>query len=155
MSKRKAIFPGSFDPFHKGHEDIVERALGLFDEITIAIGHNSKKNYMFSLEQKMNHIEAIYKNEPRVKVDHFFELTISYAQSVNAKYILRGIRNSTDMEFEKSICQMNKKLDDEIETWFIMTSPELSAINSTIVRDIFRFEGDINQFVSQSDVLKK
>lgn len=154
MDKKTAIFPGSFDPFTKGHEDIVNRALALFDEIVIAIGYNASKQYMFDLEKRKAHIEEIYQNEPRVRVDHFYELTVTYAQKANAQFILRGIRNSTDMEFEKSICQMNKKLDDQIETWFIMTAPELSAINSTIVRDIFRHKGDISQFVSKATLLQ-
>lgn len=150
---RKAIFPGSFDPFTKGHEDILQRSLTLFDEIVVAIGYNAKKKYMFPIEKRMEHIRTIYQDEPKVSVEDFFELTVNYAQRVDAKFILRGIRNSTDLEFEKSICQMNKEIDSSIETIFIMTAPELSAINSTIVRDIYRHRGDMAQFVSQSEIL--
>lgn len=150
---KKAVFAGSFDPFTKGHEDILLRSLPLFDEVIIAIGYNASKKYMFSLEKRIHHIETIFKEHNNVSVDHYNELTVSYCKRNNAAFIIRGIRNSTDLEFEKSICQMNKDIEPEIETIFIMTAPELSAINSTIVRDIYRHQHDISKFVSEAQIL--
>lgn len=151
--KKIGVFAGSFDPFTKGHEDILRRALPLFDEVIVAIGYNASKDYMFGIEKRIAHIEAIFNDVPQVKVDHYNELTVSYCRKNKANFIIRGIRNSTDLEFEKSICQMNKEIEPDVETIFIMTAPELSAINSTIVRDIFRHGEDISKFVSQAQIL--
>jgi pantetheine-phosphate adenylyltransferase len=145
--KRTAIFPGSFDPITKGHENILLRALPLFDEIIISIGKNSSKQNYFSLEQREKWIRQVFANEPKVKVETYTGLTIDFCKKMNARYILRGLRTSADFEFEKAIAQNNKIMAPEIETVFILPIPELSAINSTIVRDIIRNNGDASPFV--------
>ena len=142
-----AIFPGSFDPITKGHQDIIERALPLFDKIIIAIGKNSAKKYHFNLEERTQFIELTFNNNPKIKVISYTGLTIDFCKSVNANYILRGIRNSADYMYENSIAQMNKAMDNDIETIFMPTIPELAAINSTIVRDILINGGNVEQFV--------
>ena len=142
-----AIFPGSFDPITKGHQDIIERALPLFDKIIIAIGKNSAKKYHFSLEERTQFIELTFNNNPKIEVISYTGLTIDFCKSVNANYILRGIRNSGDYMYENSIAQMNKAMESDIETIFIPTIPELAAINSTIVRDILINGGNVEQFV--------
>src|SRR5687768_8398580 len=154
MSEKIAIFPGSFDPITRGHEDIVKRALPLFDRIIVAIGHNSTKNYFFPLEKRKSFIETSFKNEPKVKVDVYHGLTIDYCKKTGAKYILRGLRNPSDFEFEKSIAQMNRAMAPGIETVLILTAPEFSAISSTIVRDIIRHGGKADQFVPSGVSLK-
>ncbi|HEX8514866.1 MAG TPA: pantetheine-phosphate adenylyltransferase [Bacteroidia bacterium] len=152
--KRIAIFPGSFDPITKGHENILQRALPLFDEIIIAIGKNSSKQSYFSLEQREKWIRQLFGNEPKVKVETYTGLTIEFCKKMNARFILRGLRTSADFEFEKSIAQNNKIMYPEIETIFILPVPELSAINSTIVRDIIRNNGDASPFVPKGIDLK-
>ncbi|MFN8712800.1 MAG: pantetheine-phosphate adenylyltransferase [Bacteroidota bacterium] len=142
-----AIFPGSFDPFTRGHESLVRRVLPLFDELIIAIGINSNKNYYFPLEKRMRWIEQTFADEPKVKVETFSGLTINYCRSKGSQFIVRGLRTTADLEFEKAIAQMNKAMADEIETLFILPTPELSAINSTIIRDIVRNGGDASRFV--------
>ncbi|HEU4718057.1 MAG TPA: pantetheine-phosphate adenylyltransferase [Bacteroidia bacterium] len=142
-----AVFPGSFDPFTKGHESIVHRCLPLFDRIIVAIGVNSHKTYFFPLEKRKEWIRKTFEGEANVSVETFTGLTIDFCRKMNAKYILRGLRTTTDLEFEKAIAQMNKSLAEEIETLFILPTPELSAINSTIIRDIVRNGGDASPFV--------
>jgi len=149
-----AVFPGSFDPFTKGHESIVRRVLPLFDKVIVAIGVNSHKQYYFTLEKRKQWIEQTFKDDPRVSVDNFTGLTIDYCHKLNAKYIIRGLRTTTDLEFEKAIAQMNKSMADDIETLFILPTPELSAINSTIIRDIVRNGGDASRFVPEGIDLK-
>ena len=148
--KRTAVFPGSFDPITLGHESVVKRALPLFDEIIVAIGNNSQKNYMFDLQKRKSLIEDTFKGEEKIKVDIYEGLTVNYCESVGAKYLLRGLRNQQDFEFERSIAQMNRDLNDEIETVFLFTDPEFSAINSTIVRDIYRHGGEVSQFLPKN-----
>jgi pantetheine-phosphate adenylyltransferase len=150
---RRAIFPGSFDPITLGHVDIVNRALPLFDEIIIAIGVNADKKYMFSLDERINFIKDNYKNVSKIKVETYSGLTTEYCQKVNANFILRGLRNPADFEFEKAIAQTNRKLA-EIETVFLLTSSNTAFISSSIVRDVYRHGGDISGFVPKS-VLKK
>ena len=154
MSKKIAVFPGSFDPITKGHEDIVTRALPLFDEIVIAIGENSTKNYFFPLEKRKSFVQNAFGNNPKIKIDTYSGLTIDYCTKINAGFILRGLRNPSDFEFEKSIAQMNRAMAPEIETVLILTSPEFSAISSTIVRDIIRNKGNAKQFVPNGVDLK-
>lgn len=154
MNKRIAIFPGSFDPITKGHENILRRALPLFDEIIIAIGKNSSKQNYFPLEQREKWIRMVFENEPKVRIETYTGLTIDFCKKMNAKFILRGLRTSADFEFEKSIAQNNNVMAPEIETIFILPIPELSAINSTIVRDIVRNGGDASPFVPTGVVLK-
>lgn len=143
MSK-VAIFPGSFDPITLGHFDIVERATPLFDKIIIAIGQNSQKKYMFSLEERMDFIRKTFADFPNVEVDHFEGLTIDYCHSKNVNFILRGLRNPADFEFEKAIAQTNRELTkhNKVETIFLLTSASKSFISSSIVREILTFGGN-------------
>jgi len=143
---KKAIFPGSFDPFTVGHESIVRRALDLFDEIIIAIGYNTNKPGFFSTETRMKLIEKVFENEPKVKVDNYTNLTVDYCQSVKANYILRGLRTSSDFEYERSIAQVNKQMTG-IESIFLLTIPEHTPVTSSIVRDIIRHGGDASDFL--------
>jgi pantetheine-phosphate adenylyltransferase len=142
-----AVFPGSFDPITLGHQDIIERALPLFDKIIVAIGINSSKKYHFTLEQRTEFIKLTFNNNPKIEVVTYSGLTIDFCKSVSANYILRGIRNSADYLYENSIAQMNKAMNNNIETIYLSTIPKLSAINSTIVRDIIMNKGDVSQFV--------
>ncbi|SFS73833.1 pantetheine-phosphate adenylyltransferase [Lutibacter maritimus] len=150
---RRAIFPGSFDPITLGHVDIINRALPLFDEIIIAIGINADKSYMFSLEDRIQFIKENYTNEPKVKVETYTGLTIDFCKKLKVDFILRGLRNPADFEFEKAIAQTNRKLSN-IETVFLLTSATTSYISSSIVRDIIRNGGNATGFVPTS-VLKK
>lgn len=155
MTKQIAIFPGSFDPITKGHVSILKRALPLFDEIIIAIGKNSNKQNYFPIEQREEWIKAVFKDEPKVKVQTYSGLTINFCKQTGANFIIRGLRTSADFEFEKAIAQNNKIMAPEIETIFILPVPELSAVNSTIVRDIVRNDGDASPFVPEGVILKK
>jgi len=145
--KKIAIFPGSFDPFTIGHEEIVKRGLSMFDTIIVAIGKNSSKKTMHSLEKRMELINKVFADEPRIEVDTYEGLTINYCQSKGAKFLLRGLRTAADFEYERAIAQMNKNLDHEIESVFLLTAPEHTPVCSTIVRDIFNNEGDISAFL--------
>jgi len=145
-----AVFPGSFDPITLGHVSVINRAIPLFDQIIIAIGTNSQKKYMFDLKQREEWIKGAFQGEDRVTVDIYQGLTVDYCQNKNARFILRGVRNQQDFEFERSIAQMNRKLNDEIETIFLFTELEYAAINSTIVRDIIRNGGNANQFLPKN-----
>ena len=142
-----AIFPGSFSPFTLGHRSVVDRALPLFDKIIIAIGINSKKNEYFSIKEREQWINEIYKNNSKIEVQFYEGLTVDLCKKVGANYILRGLRDSHDFKYEKNIAQTNKKLNDKIETIFIITPPEISHISSTIVRDIIKNGGDVSQFL--------
>ena len=146
---RRAIFPGSFDPITMGHVDIIKRSLPLFDELIIAIGVNSTKKYMFSLEQRKAFIKATFADEPKIKVDTYSGLTVDYCQSIDAKFIVRGLRNPADFEFEKTITQVNRRLSD-IETVFLLTSSETSFISSSIVREVIQFDGDYSSMVPKA-----
>lgn len=142
-----ALFPGSFDPFTKGHLSIVQKALPLFDKIVIGIGHNSEKKYFFSLEKRIAFIHYCFRNNAKIEVDYYEGLTVDYCKKIGANYIVRGLRNSADFGFERNIAQMNNALFPKVETIFIVTDPPLSAISSTIVREIIRFNGDASSFV--------
>ena len=144
--EKVAVFPGSFDPITKGHESIMKRASLLFDKIVVAIGVNSSKKYMFSLEQRIRFCEATF-NESNISIDTYEGLTIDYCTNIGARYLLRGLRTSADFEYESGIAQMNKAMKSETDTIFMLTPPELSAISSTIVRDILKNGGDVSQFV--------
>jgi len=144
---RIAVFPGSFDPLTTGHESIILRALPLFDKIIIGIGINSTKESYFSLEKRKQWIEKVFKGEKKVEIKSYKGLTIDFCKSTGANHILRGLRTSSDFEFERVIAQMNRAMNDNIETVFILSTPELSAITSTIVRDIIRNGGDAGKFV--------
>ena len=145
---RIAIFPGSFDPITKGHEDIVRRAIPLFDEIIVAIGINSTKNYMYSLEQRLQWIEATFTDCKSIKIIQYEGLTIDICKKHQVKYILRGLRNSNDYEYEKSIAMMNQAMAKDIETVYLNTQPESAAISSTIVRDIIKNQGNAQPFLA-------
>lgn len=146
---RKAVFPGSFDPITLGHSDIINRALPLFDEIVIAIGINADKKYMFSLEQRIEFIKKTFNNESKITVTTYQGLTVDYCKEIKADFILRGLRNPADFEFEKAIAIANRKLSG-IETVFLLTSAETSYISSSIVRDIMRNNGDASILVPDS-----
>jgi len=152
--KKTAVFPGSFDPFTIGHEGIVRRALTLFDEIIIAVGANALKKSYYSLETRKIMISNVFKDEPRIRVDHYEGLTVDYCRKHGANYILRGLRTSADFEFERAIAQVNKAMAYRIESVFLLTVPEHTPINSTIVRDIIRSGGDASQFVPSAINLK-
>lgn len=146
MSK-KAIFPGSFDPFTIGHHDIVMRGLELFDEIIIGIGKNSTKRATFSLEERLSHIQTSFASEPRVSVEVYDGLTVDFASKHNAKFILRGVRSVIDFEYERSIAEANKELSG-IETLLLYTRPEYAHISSTLVRDLHSHGKDISKYIS-------
>jgi len=144
-----AVFPGSFDPLTLGHVDIINRALPLFDEIIIAIGTNASKKYMFTLEQRISFIREAYKNIKKIRVASYQGLTIDFCKKNNVDFILRGLRNPADFEFEKAIAHTNRKLA-KIETVFLLTSANTSYISSSIVRDILRHNGDVSLLVPPS-----
>jgi pantetheine-phosphate adenylyltransferase len=153
--KKTAVFPGSFDPFTIGHEAIVRRALNLFDEIIIAVGSNALKESFYPLSTRKEMILKVFQSEPRVKVDHYEGLTVEYCKKHGAGYLIRGLRTSADFEFERAIAQVNKVMAPEIESVFLLTVPEHSHINSSIVRDIIRNGGDASRFVPGAIDLKK
>ncbi|MDX1718856.1 MAG: pantetheine-phosphate adenylyltransferase [Salegentibacter mishustinae] len=149
---RKAVFPGSFDPITLGHTDIIDRALPLFDEIILAIGTNSNKNYMFSLEERLQFLQKTFKNEPKITVTTYQGLTVDFCKEQDAGFLLRGLRNAQDLEFEKAIGQTNYKMSG-IDTLFFITSSGKSHISSTVVRDVIRNNGDYEFMVP--DVVRK
>lgn len=143
--KRIALFPGSFDPFTKGHEDIVLRGLKLFDEIIIAIGYNSKKDQRyFKIDLMSKKIQETFSSHSQISVITYSELTAELARKHLAKYLLRGLRNTTDFEYENSIAQVNRFLNNDLESVFLITSPQFAAINSSIIREVHRYGGDIS-----------
>ena len=146
---KKAVFPGYFAPFTKGHHSVVLRALPLFDEIVIALGTNSQKEEYFSLEERTAWIEQVFAKEAKVSVQKYEGLTIDFCDRINANYILRGLRNSHDFKYEKGIAQMNRSMKNNIDTIFIITEPEVSHISSTLVRDVVKNGGDVSQFVPE------
>lgn len=151
---RKAIFPGSFDPITLGHQDIIKRAIPLFDEIVIAIGINAEKKYMFTLEDRKKFIEETFKNEPKISVIIYEGLTIDICQKINANFILRGLRNPADFEFEKAIAHTNRRMS-KIETVFLLTAAKTSYISSSIVRDVIRNSGEYQLLVPEAVRVKK
>ncbi len=150
-----AVFPGSFDPFTIGHESIVCRAMELFDKVVIAIGHNESKKAFFPLQVRLGMIREVFHNEPKIEVLHFEDLTVNLCKRVGAKYILRGLRTSADFEYERAIAQVNKAMYPELESVFILTLPEHTSINSTIVREILKYGGDASKFLPTCIDLKK
>ena len=146
---KRAVFPGSFDPLTLGHYDIIKRSITLFDEVIVAIGINGDKKYMFSLEERQQFIEGAFKDEPKVKVVTYTGLTVDFCQKNDIDFILRGLRNPADFEFEKAIAHTNRKLS-KIETVFLLTASNTSYISSSIVRDVIRNNGDYTKLVPKS-----
>ncbi|MFT5570971.1 MAG: pantetheine-phosphate adenylyltransferase [Cyclobacteriaceae bacterium] len=145
--ERIGIFPGSFDPFTLGHQDIVLRSLELFDKVIVAIGHNIKKRRYFEVERMVAYINQAFAGNPKVETIVYDELTANLARKLNAKYLVRGLRNTTDFEYENSISQVNRYLNTGLETVFLITAPELAHISSTIIREVHKYGGDISSFV--------
>lgn len=144
---RIALFPGSFDPFTKGHEDIVRRGLHLFDEIIIGIGRNASKQRYFPLDPMIGYIERTFQNAPQVRVVAYDDLTANVARQLGARFLLRGLRNTTDFEYENGISQVNRFVYEEVETVFLITSPALAPISSSIIRDLHRYGQPVNAFL--------
>ena len=144
---KRCLFPGSFDPFTKGHEAVIAKSLSLFDEIIIGVGVNSTKQYMFTLEKRIAHIESLFEGKTNVRVGHFQTLTVNYCKEIGAQYLLRGIRSASDFEYEKTIAHLNHTMESEIETILMLSPPEYSSISSTIVREIIIGKGDVSKFV--------
>lgn len=142
-----AVFPGSFDPITTGHFDIVERAIPLFDKIVVAIGVNSQKKYLFSLEQRLASLAQVFEDFPQVEVATYEGLTANYCNQIGAKYLLRGLRNATDFDYENTISQLNKIVGQGIETVFLISQPMYSHVSSTIVREIIKGGGDARPFL--------
>lgn len=146
--KKIAIFPGSFDPFTKGHEDIVLRGLKMFDEIIIGIGYNSSKhNRYFDIDMMVEKINQTFAGDDRIKTLVYNELTAELAKKVGAGFLLRGLRNTTDFEYENSISQVNRHLNKTLETVFLITSPEYASVNSSIIREVHKYNGKVNDFL--------
>ncbi len=145
-----ALFPGSFDPITKGHESVIRRAVPLFDKLIVAIGINIDKKYFFTVEQRKQWLIEVFKNESKIEVMVYEGLTVDFCKQVNANFLLRGLRTSADFEFERSVGQVNKMMLPSIETLFLLTTPEHTALNSSMVRDIIRNGGDASEFVPQA-----
>jgi pantetheine-phosphate adenylyltransferase len=151
---KKGLFPGSFDPFTKGHEAIVVKAINLFDEIYIGIGINSNKKYLFDIEKRIIHIEELFKKYPNVQVGTYQKLTVDYCKEIDASHIIRGLRNSSDFEYEKTIAHMNNAISG-IETVFFLSDEKHSALNSSIIREMYNNKADISPFVTFPNLLAK
>jgi pantetheine-phosphate adenylyltransferase len=152
---RIAIFPGSFDPFTIGHESIVQRALPMFDKIVIMIGYNANKESFYPIEKRLKWINQVFQDEDKIEVQIYDGLTVDFCKEVNANYILRGIRTSSDFEYERAIAQVNKKMHPEIESVFLLTLPEHTPVMATIVRDIVSHRGDVSMFIPKSLDMKE
>lgn len=148
-AKKIIVFPGSFDPITTGHVDLVRRALPLFDKVIIAIGINSQKQTLFSLEERKTWIENVFRDDDSVSVDVFEGLTVHFCQKVDAHYLLRGLRNASDFDYEKTISQLNQIVGENIETLFFISKPEFSHISSTIVREIIKGGGNAKPFLPE------
>ena len=144
---RIALFPGSFDPFTKGHEDIVRRSLASFDKVIVAIGYNSAKSRYFDVDLMVKKIEDAFDHDGRIGVMVYNELTADLAKKTHAKFLVRGLRNTTDFEYENSISQVNRYINEDLETVFLITSPELAHISSTIIREVHKYGGNVDEFL--------
>ena len=149
MDKKIAVFPGSFDPLTLGHLDVIQRGITLFDRLIIAIGVNTDKKYMFSLEERLEILRETFQDQPKISVHTYSGLTVDFCKEIKANFILRGLRNPADFEFEKAIAHTNRKLS-EIETVFLLTSSGKSYISSSIVRDVIRHGGDYTGLVPKA-----
>ena len=150
--RKIGVFPGSFDPFTKGHEVIVNKGIDLFDEIVIGIGVNSAKNYMYNIDNRIKHISSLFESNPNIKVEAFRSLTVDFCKEIGANTIIRGLRDAKDFQYEKSIAHMNKEIAG-IETVFFLTDQKYAAINSSIVREIHENGGPIDAFVTNPNTL--
>jgi pantetheine-phosphate adenylyltransferase len=151
--KKVAVFPGSFDPFTIGHHSLVIKALPLFDKIIVAVGQNSTKQALFDMQKRVDALVKLYKNESKIEIVTFTGLTVDLCKQHNATFILRGLRNGTDFDYEKAIAHMNKRMNDKVETMFLLTEPEHESVSSTIVREIHKNGGSIAQFLPQGYTL--
>ena len=151
---RICLFPGTFDPVTKGHTDVIERAVSLFDKLIIGVGINSTKQPMFSIDQRVGWIKDIFRDDPRIEVRSYEGLTVNFCDTIGARYILRGIRYISDFEYEKAIADMNRLLSPHIETIFLTCSPVYSTTSSTLVRDVIRHGGDVSLFLPEEVKLK-
>jgi pantetheine-phosphate adenylyltransferase len=151
---KNIVFPGSFDPITVGHVDLVHRALPLFDKVVVAIGVNNQKKTLFDLDTRLNWLKQVFKQDPRVDVGYFEKLTANYCNKINARYLLRGLRNASDFDYEKTISQLNYIVGDQLETVFFISKPEFSHISSTIVREIIKGGGDASPFLPDQISLK-
>ena len=142
-----ALFPGSFDPVTKAHVDIVKRSVGLFDKVYIGIGANSNKQGLLSVAKREEMLRAVFEMEPKIHIVAYEGLTVDFCKSIDANYMIRGIRTVSDFEYEKAIAQMNHTMAPEIESIFIVSKPGYSSISSTIVREVLRHNGDVSQFI--------
>lgn len=153
MSNRIAVFPGTFDPFTNGHLDIVLKALKLFDVVIVAIGHNANKKHLFSVEKRIEWIEAVFANEPRVKVDSYTGLTSNFCRKNNVDFIVRGLRTIYDFEYEKQIARVNEHLNEGMLNVFLISDESVSSVSSTIVRDLIIYDGDYRSFIPKEIVI--
>lgn len=144
---KTAVFPGSFDPITTGHIDIVYRALPLFDQIVVAIGINDNKKALFSLEQRLQWLEEVFRDDDQITVDYFQGLTVDFCKKIGAHFLVRGLRSASDFDYEKTISQVNTTIGDDLETVFLISQPKYSHISSTIVREIIKAGGDATQFL--------
>lgn len=148
-----AVFPGSFDPITSGHVDIVRRAIPLFDQIVVAIGENTQKASLFPLKQRLEWLHDVFRNEPSISIDHYEGLTAHYCGKINAHYMIRGLRNASDFDYEKTISQLNSIVVENLETVFLISRPQFSHISSTIVREIIKGGGDARPFIPPEIIL--
>ncbi|MFZ1749881.1 MAG: pantetheine-phosphate adenylyltransferase [Saprospiraceae bacterium] len=144
-----AVFPGSFDPITLGHVDLVRRAVPLFDKIIVAVGVNLQKSTLFSLEKRLEWLKEVFKDYPEIEITYFEGLTVRFCEKKNANYIIRGLRNASDFDYEKTISQLNTIIGKDLETIFLISQPEYSHISSTIVREIIKGNGDVSPFVPE------
>ena len=149
-----AVFPGSFDPITQGHLDIAERACGFFDKVIVSIGINENKKYLFILEQRKAWLREVFKNNPKIEIGQYTGLTVNYCKEIDAGYIIRGLRNASDFDYEKTISQLNHIIGDGVETVFLISRPGFSHISSTIVREIIKGKGDVSAFVPEVITVK-
>jgi pantetheine-phosphate adenylyltransferase len=150
---KRAMFPGSFDPITRGHENIIRRALPIFDEIVIAVGVNIEKKGYFPIDERIKWISEVFAGEPKIKVLSYSGLTVDFCKKISADFLLRGLRTSADFEFERTVGQVNKKLNPAVETVFLLSNPEFTSINSSIVRDVYKNGGDVSAFIPDVVIL--
>ncbi|MBK6449389.1 pantetheine-phosphate adenylyltransferase [Candidatus Brachybacter algidus] len=148
-----AVFPGSFDPITIGHYDLIKRAMPLFDKIIVAVGTNSTKSSLFPLEERLGWLKIVFKDEPKISIDHFEGLTAHYCNHVHANFLIRGLRNSSDFDYEKTISQVNQIISQGIETVFLISNPQYSHISSTIVREVIKGNGNVEPFLPKGVVI--